>query len=81
VEFAVNGEGVPVEIGITEPLKDAVRVALAKSGNLGRPPEDWELRTEGGTMLDQSQSAKDYSLDEGAVLYLTLKIGAGGHAT
>ncbi len=80
VEFVVNGESVRMEIGTAEPLSDAVRVALAQSGNLGRPPEEWELRTEAGALLDQSQSAKDHSLGNGAVLYLTLKIGAGGDA-
>lgn len=80
--FVVNGEEIPLEVPLTEPLHSAVAKALAVSHNTGRPPSEWELRYESGEIInDQSRPVGDYGFVDGAHLYLTLRVGAGGNAS
>ena len=80
--FVVNGEEVPLEVPLDQQLHAVVQEALAKSKNTGRPPEEWELRFESGAIIaDQSKNVGDYGFVPGARLYLTLRVGAGGHAS
>jgi len=79
--FVVNGEDIPIEVEEHERLHAAVSLALAKSGNVGRPPEEWELRYEDGTLIeDLTKPVNEYGFTPGVHLYLTLKVGAGGNA-
>lgn len=77
--FIINGEDTVVEVNVHPPLHVAVREALRISGNTGRTdPADWELRDGAGTLLDTNRSVQDYGLPNGARLYLSLRVGAGG---
>jgi hypothetical protein len=78
--FVVGGEDVAVEINPNAPLKAALEKALAKSGNTGRPPNDWEVTDEGGSVLDPSTKVEDLGLQDGARLFLTPKVSKGGAA-
>lgn len=77
--FVINGEDFVVEVNSHEPLKAAVAKALAKSNNTGRPPEEWEVRDAGGVLLERDRSIRDLGLANGARLFLSLRVGAGGH--
>ncbi len=76
--IVVSGVPEPVRINGHEPLENAVRKALQESGNQGRSPADWELRTEDGTLLDQNARADAVGLHEGQTLFLNPRAGAGG---
>lgn len=76
--FIINGEDVPVKTNPHAPLQAARAKALAESGNTGRPPEEWEIRSESGMLLDPNQTPEDLHLKENTRLFLTLKVGAGG---
>jgi len=76
--FIINGEDCKVVTDPTAPLKLAVAQALRESGNTGRPPEEWEVRDVHGVLLEQPRTPKELQLHEGARLFLSLKVGAGG---
>lgn len=76
--FVINGEDYPVEAKENAALMAAVEHALKTSGNQARPASEWELRDANGNLLDKNRSAKSYGLQNGAKLYLSLKVGAGG---
>jgi hypothetical protein len=76
--IVVSGAEQPVKVNVHEPLANAVREALRLTGNAGQPPEDWELRTDGGSLLDQSVTAGNAGLTDGQLLFLSPRAGAGG---
>jgi hypothetical protein len=77
--FVVNGEDVDIpKFNINEPLHAARNKALADSGNTGRPPDEWEVRTEAGVLLDPKSKLDSLGLKPGTRLFLTLAVGAGG---
>ena len=79
--FIINGEPLPVETNANAPLRAAVAKALSESGNTGRPPDEWEVRDSGGVLLDKNRSIDDLELKNGARLFLSLRVGAGGNDT
>ena len=78
VVFVVNGVDVPVEANIHEPLRAARDKALAESGNTGRPVDEWQVTDDQGQELAPDSKLEDLGLPDGARLFLTLKVGAGG---
>jgi hypothetical protein len=61
-------------------LRVAVEKALAESGNTGRrDPSEWEVRDSAGVLLEMAREIKALGLDDGARLFLSLKVGAGGN--
>ncbi len=78
IMFIVNGEDVPIEANLHEPLAAARNKALAESKNTGRAPAEWEVRNEGGIPLDASLAVGSFNFQPGVRLFLTLKVGAGG---
>jgi hypothetical protein len=78
VDVIVNGK--PAEVRYVERELGSVLVerALEQTRNSGQKPENWELRTEEGVRLDQSQEVREYHLEKGAKLSLSLKAGGGG---
>lgn len=42
--IVVNGQPVEIEANENAPLRSLVGRALELSGNVGQPPENWELR-------------------------------------
>ncbi|WP_246787025.1 DUF2604 domain-containing protein [Aminobacter sp. MDW-2] len=76
--IVVNGEPVSVEANVNAPLHTVIAKALTDSGNVGQPPENWELKDEGGTVLDGSKKVEDLGIVDGQRLFLSLKAGAAG---
>lgn len=76
--FVINGANFSVEANVNDPLKAAVQRALQESGNTGRPLSDWQVRDANGVLVDIDRKIKDLGLTNGARLFLTLAVGAGG---
>ena len=76
--FIINGQDYSIEANVHAPLIEAVHRALAESDNTGRPPDEWEVRDVSGVLLENNRTPKDLGLNEGARLFLSLRVGAGG---
>lgn len=77
--FVVNGEDVDLDkLNVHEPLHAARNKALAESHNTGRSPDEWEIRTEAGVLLDPNSKIESLGLKPGTKLFLSLGVGAGG---
>lgn len=76
--IVVNGEPVAVEANVNAPLNTVIAKALNDSGNVGQPQENWELKDEGGAVLDSGLKVEDSGLSAGQKLFLSLKAGAAG---
>lgn len=76
--FIVNGEDVPVNANLHEPLASARDRALAESKNIGRNFSEWEIRNDQGVLLDPAEKVGAFGFASGVKLFLTLKVGAGG---
>jgi hypothetical protein len=77
--FIINGEDFRVETNVESRLIAAVERALAESGNTGRrDPREWEVRDSSGVLLEVDRTVRELGLKNGARLFLSLKVGAGG---
>lgn len=76
--FIINGQDYSIEANVHAPLMEAIQRSLAVSDNTGRAPEEWEVRDVSGVLLENNRTPKDLGLDEGARLFLSLRVGAGG---
>lgn len=74
----VNGAPAAVERNENAPLSSTVEKALADTGNVGQPIENWELRDASGNVLDLSRKIGSFDFPEAVTLYLSLKAGVGG---
>ncbi len=72
----VSGTPVQVEASANASVRSVVPEALHKSGQVGRPEGDWELRDEAGNLLGPERKVGEFGPD--AMLYLSLKVGSGG---
>lgn len=73
LRFVVNGEELALEPCACT-IRQVARAALRLSGNLARPLEEWELRSDQGHLLDLDASIYEAPQD----LFLTLRLGVGG---
>jgi hypothetical protein len=78
VTVVVSGQPERLKVNVHQTLAHLVREALQRSGNQGQAPSDWELRTEEGGLLDQSQTVAAAAINDGTTLFLSPKAGAGG---
>lgn len=76
--FIINGQAVSIEADPHGALKLAVEKALVESNNTGRPAEEWEVRDVGGVLLEQHRTPDQLHIVNGARLFLSLRVGAGG---
>lgn len=76
--FIINGVDISIEVNLDAPLIEAVQRVLEESNNTGRPPEEWEVRNVDGVLLEMNRTPKELILQEGARLFLSLRVGAGG---
>ena len=76
--FIINGVDYPVHVNFEAPLAIAVERALVESHNTGRPPDEWEVRNAAGVLLEKDRTIEDLGLKNGARLFLSLRVGAGG---
>jgi hypothetical protein len=74
----VSGVEVKIKAHAGELLRTVAERALKKSENVGQPLENWDLRNEGGDVLDLDRTVGSYHLKDGALLSLTLKAGIAG---
>jgi len=78
ITIVVSGQPERLKANDHQRLEILVREALARSGNEGQPPSDWELRTEDGRLLDQEQTVAQAEIVKGQTLFLSPKAGGGG---
>ncbi len=74
----VNGQPTEVDANRNAPLRTVIPRALSQTGNVGQPPENWELRDQGGSLLDVEAKVGTFGFADGTRLYLNLKAGIGG---
>lgn len=74
----VNGQPTQVSSNLEAPLHTIIPMALAQTGNVGQPPENWELRDVAGTLLDVNREISSYGFGGETRLFLNLKAGIGG---
>lgn len=77
ITFVIQGKEFPIEVNINQNIKGAVHKALNQSGQQGSL-EGWELRTEGGEVIDMNSSFKDKIIISPTKLYLSKGAGRGG---
>lgn len=73
--FIVNGEDVHVHPGDEASMSEARDIALARSRNLGRDFDVWELRDERGWIVEPCLPAQMYANQK---IFVTLPVAAGG---
>jgi hypothetical protein len=78
IAIIVNGQPTVVSANPHSPLRTVIPRALEDTGNTGQPPENWELRDAGGTLLDTSQKIESFDFPADVRLFLSLKAGVGG---
>lgn len=78
IVVVVNGEPTTVEANPNAPLHTIIPKALAATGNVGQPPENWELRDAAGDLLDTARKIESFGWPAGIRLFLSLKAGIGG---
>lgn len=76
--IVVNGQPTTVDANRNAPLRTVIPQALSQTGNVGQPPENWELRDQAGNLLDVEAKIGSFGFADGTRLYLNLKAGIGG---
>lgn len=79
LQVSVNGEpAITLTVKANDHLEKVIPQALDASGNVGRPPEDWDIKNEAGDVLDLKKKIEDFGFGDGTLLFLTLKAGEAG---
>ncbi len=78
IKVVVNGQPTDVETNPNSPLHTIIPKALSQTGNVGQPPDQWELRDTNGALLDISKKIMDFHFPPNITLFLNLKAGVGG---
>lgn len=77
--FVINGENYSVTTNVNAPLLSAMEQALKDSGNTGRrDPGEWEVRDSNGVLLELGRKIGELGLHDGARLFVSPRVGAGG---
>lgn len=76
--IVVNGQPTSIDANLNAPMRTVIPQALSQTGNVGQPPENWELRDQNGTLLDVEAKVATFGFSDGTRLYLNLKAGIGG---
>ncbi len=77
ITFVIQGKEFPIEVNINQNIKGAVHKALNQAGQQGSI-EGWELRTEGGKVINMNSSFKDQNIGDSIKLFLSKGAGRGG---
>jgi hypothetical protein len=76
--FIINGQEVPTVVNVNYPLGVARNCALENSAeDIGRPFDEWEVRSQAGVLLDPAVRLGDFGLAWGVKLFITLRVVAG----
>lgn len=78
ITVVVSGQPQRIRVNTHQTVEHLVHEALKQSGNTGQPPDQWELRTEEGALLDQQRRIADVGIVAGVTLFLNPRAGAGG---
>lgn len=78
IAVVVNGQPTLVKGNVNAPLHTLIPKALEATGNVGQPPENWELRDQDGKLLDTSKKIGTFDFPADVRLFLNLKAGVGG---
>lgn len=76
--FVVNGQPITQAVPLDLKIGAARNRALAAAKETGRPPDQWETRAGDGAWLDPDALVSSLGITDGARLYVTLKVAAGG---
>ena len=74
----VNGQPTVIEANPQAQLHSIIGRALEQTGNSGQPPENWEFRDAGGSLLDGDRKIEEFHFPPDVKLFLNLKAGVGG---
>jgi hypothetical protein len=75
VTIVVNGQPTEVSAPAQASVESLIPAALAQTGNVGQPPDNWELRDAAGKQLGPKNKVGEFM---GQTLFLNLKAGIGG---
>src|SRR4051794_15704877 len=78
IKVVVNGQPAEVEGNVNAPLHTLIPDALKMTNNVGQPPENWELKDAGGTVLDGNKKIGEFGFTKETTLFLGLKAGVAG---
>jgi hypothetical protein len=78
IVVVVNGQPTEVIANIHAPLHTIIPEALQKSGNVGQPPENWELKDAASALLDLTKKIGEFGFTAATRLFLSLKAGVAG---
>jgi hypothetical protein len=74
----VSGQSTSLTVNVHQKVEHLVHEALQGTGNEGQPPDQWELRTVDGRLIDQASTLESAAIVMGVTLYLNPRAGAGG---
>ncbi len=77
ITFIVQGKEFSIEVNINQNIKGAVHQALKQTGQQGSL-EGWELRAEGGEVINMNSSFKEQNILDSIKLFLSKGAGRGG---
>lgn len=78
INMVVNGAPYDLSFPLGQKIKGVVEETLEKTGNVGQPLENWELKDTNGAPIDLNKHLRDYNFQDGVTLFLNLKAGIGG---
>jgi hypothetical protein len=74
----VNGQPTTINAEPEAPLGSIIPKALEQTGNVGQPPQNWELRDVNGNVLDPARKIETFGFVSGVAIFLNLRAGIGG---
>jgi hypothetical protein len=74
----VSGQSTSLTVNTHQKVEHLIREALQSTGNQGQPPDQWELRTVDGRLVEQNSTIEAAGIVMGVTLYLNPRAGAGG---
>jgi hypothetical protein len=74
----VNGQVIEVKVNQEAPLRTLIPEALKESGNVGQPPDNWELKDAEGRLLPLNKEIEEFHFKHDTKLFLSLKAGVAG---
>jgi hypothetical protein len=74
----VNGQPTTISAEPDAQLGSIIGKALEQTGNVGQPPQNWELRDSNGSVLDPARKIETFGFVSGVAIFLNLKAGIGG---
>jgi Protein of Unknown function (DUF2604) len=78
VKVVVNGVPTSLEVHPKEKVSVLERHALDEAGQRHAKLEDWELKTETGTIIPRTETVEEAKIESGATLFLNRSEGGGG---